>query len=188
MIYIDKLSVLQQVKENSMQVNAFRLFLAFSFQRCLSLIWEWQASPEGKFSWKDHKMLSLSLIVSSPQNALLLLVGFPFSPRHRIVLILLNSRPLCLFYPRTKRRRNKMIGALIRRINFWSLWRMQFLLADGFQARAKDINSFFFCFLFFLTKLKGMNFNGGQLQFKQKHFKEFMENSHSVPNTCFYSV
>lgn len=87
-------------------------------------VWDESHKPARKdnsFSWKYHKMLSLSLTASSPQNALLLLVGFPFSPRHRIVLILLNSQPLCLFYPRTEHRRNDRLpdkeGKLLRSTN-----------------------------------------------------------------------
>lgn len=111
MLVIKNPFILQQVKENGVHMHAYSLLSFPSKDVCL-----WYESGESsrkKNSAEDHKMLNFSLIVSSPWNALLLLVVFPFSHRHRIVLILVHRQPLCLFYPRTKHRRHKMIGALI---------------------------------------------------------------------------
>lgn len=110
-IVIKKLLVLQQIKENGVHMHAYNLLSFLSKYVCLQ--YESGRSSHKENSAADHKMPNFSLIVSSPWNSLLLLVAFPFSHRHRIVLILLHRQPLCLFYPHRKHRRNKMIGALI---------------------------------------------------------------------------
>lgn len=110
-LVIKKPFILQQVKENGVHMHAYSLLSFPSKDVCL---WYNSGNSSNKEnSAEDHKLLNFSLIVGSPWNAFLLLVAFPFSHRHRIILILLHRQPLCLFYPRTKHRRNKLIGALI---------------------------------------------------------------------------